>query len=41
MKNILKDQLFETNGLQFDTWLFGPKKFTRLLRKRPLTILLA
>ena len=27
LKNMLKDQLFKTSGLQFDNWLFEPKRF--------------
>ena len=35
IKNMLKDQLFETSGLQFDNWLFGSEKFSGLSRNRP------
>ena len=33
---LLKGQLFETSGLYFDNWLFGPEKFSELSRNRPL-----
>ena len=36
VKNMLKDRLFKTSGLQFDNLPFGPKKFLGLLRNRPL-----
>ena len=35
LENVLKDQLFETSGLQFDNWRFRPEKFSRLLRNSP------
>ena len=31
IKNMLKDQLFRTSGLQFNKWLFGPENLSRLL----------
>ena len=31
-----KGQLFNTNGLQLDYWLFRPEKFSGLLGHRPL-----
>ena len=34
-----KDQIFKTTGFQFDNWLFGPDKFSRLSRNRLLTSL--
>ena len=36
IKNMLKDQLFKIGRLQLDDWLFGPEKFSGLLRNRPL-----
>ena len=36
IKNMLKDQLFKTSGLQFDNWLFGPEQFSGLSRNRLL-----
>ena len=35
IKILLKGQLFETSGLLFDKWLFGPEKFSELSRNRP------
>ena len=35
VENVLKDQLFETSGLQFDNWRLRPEKFSRLLRNSP------
>ena len=35
IKNILKEQLFKTSGLQFDDWLFAPEKNSELSTKRP------
>ena len=35
---MLKDQLFKTNGLQFDNWRLGPEKFAGLSRNRPQTL---
>ena len=35
IKDMLKDQLLKTSGLQFDNWLFGTEKFTGLSRNRP------
>ena len=35
IKNMLKDPLFKTRGLQFDNWLFGPEKITGRSRNRP------
>ena len=35
IENVLRDQLFETSGLQFDNWRFRPEKFSRLLRNSP------
>ena len=32
---MLKDQLFELSGLQFEFWLFEPEKFAGLSRNRP------
>ena len=37
IKNMSKDQLFKTSGLQFDNWLFGPGKFSGLSRNRSLS----
>jgi len=34
IKSMLKDQLFELSGLQFDNWLFGPEKFSGHSRNR-------
>ena len=39
-KKTLKDQLFKTSGLQFDNWLFRPKKFPGLSRNRPQAAIL-
>ena len=33
---MLKDQLFEKGGLQFDNWVFWPAKFPGLSRNGPL-----
>ena len=35
IENLLKDQLFETSGFQFDNWGLRPEKFSRLLRHSP------
>ena len=35
LKNMLKDQLFKTSGLQFDNWLFGSEKFSGHSTNRP------
>ena len=35
IRNMFKDQLFKTSGMQFDRWLFGTKKFMGFSRKRP------
>ena len=37
IKNMLRDQLFKTSGLQFENWIFGPEKFSGLSRNRPLS----
>ena len=34
IKNMFKDQLFKTNGLQFKNWFSGPEKFSGLSRNR-------
>ena len=36
VSSCIKNQLFETSGLQFDNWLLGPEKFSGLSRNRPL-----
>ena len=33
---MIKDQLFKTNELHFDNWLFVPETFTGLSRNRSL-----
>ena len=38
IRNLLKDQLFKTSGLQCDNWLFGPEKFSGLLRNGLLAL---
>ena len=40
IKNMLKDQLLKTSGLQFDKWVFGPEKFSGFPRKRARAIFL-
>ena len=35
IKNVLKDQLLKTSGLQFGNWLSGLEKFSGLSRNRP------
>ena len=35
IKNVLKDQLFKTSGLQLDNWLFGPEKLSGLSQNQP------
>ena len=35
IENVLKDQLFETSGLQFDNWRLRPENFSRVLRNSP------
>ena len=32
---MLEGHLFETSGLQFDTWLFGPEKFRNFRETGP------
>ena len=32
---MFKDQLFKVSGLQFDNWLFGPKKFSGFEKRSP------
>ena len=36
---MLKQQLFKISRLQFDDWLFGPKKFSGLSRNKPQVLI--
>ena len=39
MKNMVKDQVLNTSGLQFDNWLSGPKESSRLPgNRKPLNL---